>query len=72
MRAEFEYEIPLADGRKMLTLCSGALIEKVRVCHGPWEIDRFLGRLFDALDWVHAVTTQIPDPRQRMARYYGT
>jgi len=27
--------------------------------------------LFDALDWVHAVTTQITDPRQHMARYYG-
>jgi Putative transposase/Transposase zinc-binding domain len=28
-------------------------------------------RLFDPLDWVHAVTTQIPDPRQHMVRYYG-
>ena len=28
-------------------------------------------RYFDPLDWVHAVTTQIPDPRQHMVRYYG-
>jgi hypothetical protein len=28
-------------------------------------------RLFDPLDWVHVVTTQIPDPRQHMVRYYG-
>ena len=28
-------------------------------------------RLFDPLDWVHLVTTQIPDPRQHMVRYYG-
>lgn len=26
---------------------------------------------FDALDWVHAVTTQIPDPRQHLVRYQG-
>ena len=28
-------------------------------------------RTFDPLDWVHAVTTQIPDARQHMVRYYG-
>ena len=27
-------------------------------------------RLFDPLDWVHAVTTQIPDARQHLVRYY--
>lgn len=26
---------------------------------------------FDALDWIHAITTQIPDARQHMVRYYG-
>jgi len=25
----------------------------------------------DPLDWIHAVTQQIPAPRQHMARYYG-
>jgi len=29
------------------------------------------GRLFDAIDPVHAITTQIPDPRQHMVRYQG-
>ena len=28
-------------------------------------------RIFDVLDWIHAVTTQIPDPRQHLQRYYG-
>jgi len=28
-------------------------------------------RLFDPLDWVHAITTQIPDPRQHLTRYQG-
>ncbi len=28
-------------------------------------------RVFDPLDWVHAITTQIPDPGQHMVRYYG-
>jgi hypothetical protein len=28
-------------------------------------------RLFDPLDWVHAVTTQIPDARQHLVRYQG-
>jgi hypothetical protein len=27
--------------------------------------------MFDALDWVHAVTRQIPDSRQHMVRYQG-
>jgi len=27
--------------------------------------------VFDPLDWVHAITTQIPDPRQHMVRYQG-
>ena len=26
---------------------------------------------FDALDWIQAITTQIPDARQHMVRYYG-
>ena len=28
-------------------------------------------RTFDALDWVHAITTQLPDPGQHMVRYSG-
>lgn len=46
-RAEFEYEIPLPDAQELLTLCGGAVIEKLRYkafldgyC---WEIDEFLG-----------------------------
>jgi hypothetical protein len=28
-------------------------------------------RVFDPLEWVHAVTSQIPDPGQHMVRYYA-
>lgn len=47
-RAEFEYEIPLADGAALLTtLCQPALVEKVRhyvqVAGLIWEVDEFTG-----------------------------
>ena len=47
-RAEFEYEIPVADAEQMLdTLCERPLIEKVRhtLTAGPhtWEVDVFEG-----------------------------
>jgi adenylate cyclase len=46
-RAEFEYEIPLADAGQLLLLCDGPLIEKTRyvVAHAGmlWEVDEFHG-----------------------------
>ncbi len=46
-RAEFEYEIPLADAKQLLALCEGPLIEKYRrkisVEGMVWEVDEFLG-----------------------------
>jgi len=47
-RAEFEYEIPVADADEMLdTLCEGPLIEKTRrkIPAGAftWEVDEFAG-----------------------------
>ncbi len=47
-RAEYEYEVPLADADAMLSdLCTPPLIEKTRyeVCHAGhrWEIDEFHG-----------------------------
>ena len=46
-RQEFEYPIPLEDGRALLALCVGGLIEKRRhhVHHAGhlWEVDEFLG-----------------------------
>jgi CYTH domain-containing protein len=49
-RAEFEYEIPIADATEMLaTLCDGPLVEKTRyfVPHGnvTWQIDVHEGLL---------------------------
>ena len=46
-RAEFEYEIPVAETEQLLKLCDGPLIEKTRhvvVYTGTtWEIDEFHG-----------------------------
>ena len=46
-RAEYEYEIPVADAEPLLKLCDGPLIEKTRhtvACSGiTWEIDEFHG-----------------------------
>jgi len=46
-RAEFEYEIPLADAEELFKLCDGPLIEKVRhrvFYNGlTWDVDEFLG-----------------------------
>lgn len=46
-RAEFEYEIPVADGQALLALCEGPVVEKIRhLCEHAgmtWEVDEFLG-----------------------------
>ena len=46
-RAEFEYEVPLADAQALLALCDGPVIEKIRhLCPFDgmtWEVDEFLG-----------------------------
>ncbi len=46
-RAEFEYDIPLADAEQMLSMCDGPVIQKVRrlVQHDgfTWEVDEFFG-----------------------------
>ncbi len=46
-RAEFEYEIPLADARDLIGLCEAGIIDKIRhtVEHEghTWEVDEFLG-----------------------------
>jgi len=46
-RAEFEYEIPIADARELLVRCPGRLIEKRRhhldLPNGEWVVDEFGG-----------------------------
>jgi adenylate cyclase len=46
-RLEYEYAIPVAEARELLTLAAGPLIEKTRhvVTHGgfEWEVDEFHG-----------------------------
>lgn len=46
-RPEFEYPVPMAEAKELLTLCEGPIIEKIRH-HIPlgnhvWEVDEFLG-----------------------------
>ena len=46
-RDEFEYEIPLADAEKMLAMCQGRIVKKIR-WNVPykgyhWEVDEFEG-----------------------------
>lgn len=47
-RAEFEYEVPIADARQMLGYVRGAQIEKRRhhldLAGGDWVVDEFQGR----------------------------
>lgn len=47
-RAEFEYEVPIADARQILGLSRGGRIEKTRhlldVPGGEWVVDEFAGR----------------------------
>lgn len=49
VRAEYEYQIPVADARELLALCEPPLIEKRRHVveyHGSrWEVDAFEGGL---------------------------
>lgn len=46
-RAEFEYEIPVADAEQLLRLSDGPVIEKIRrviqLEDATWEVDEFLG-----------------------------
>lgn len=46
-RSEFEYPLPLADAKQLLSLCEGPRIEKIRreIQHAGmlWEVDEFLG-----------------------------
>ena len=46
-RAEFEYQVPLADAEHLLKLCEGPIIQKIRriINHkgARWEVDEFLG-----------------------------
>ncbi|CAM3641275.1 CYTH domain-containing protein [Roseateles saccharophilus] len=46
-RAEFEYEVPVADAAQLLAMSDGPVVEKIRhLCpHAgmTWEVDEFLG-----------------------------
>ena len=61
-RAEFEYEVPIADARQLLMLSRGAQIEKTRhsldLSGGDWVVDEFHGR-HEGL-WIVEVELQSP------------
>jgi adenylate cyclase len=46
-RAEFEYEIPVADAEELMKLCDGPIIDKIRRIVNyqgfNWEVDEFMG-----------------------------
>ncbi len=46
-RQEFEYPVPVDEGRALLALCSGGIVDKrrhyVRHAGHLWEVDEFLG-----------------------------
>jgi adenylate cyclase len=44
VRAEFEYRIPADDAVPLLALCGAMMLQKVRRCIGPWEVDQYEGR----------------------------
>ena len=67
-RAEFEYEVPLADAEAMLQLCEQPLIEKTRyllpqgeLC---WEVDVFAG----ANEGLIVAEIELPSPDTPFAR----
>lgn len=45
--------------------------DRVRVTTPPDPRTGQCNRTLDVLDWIHAVTTQIPDPKQHGVRYLG-
>lgn len=67
-RAEFEYEVPLADAEAMLQLCAQPLIEKTRylVPQGElcWEVDVFAG----ANTGLIVAEIELPTPDTPFAR----
>jgi adenylate cyclase len=44
VRAEYEYEIPYSDAKKLMKLCGKLVLRKIRYDIGRWEVDQFLGR----------------------------
>lgn len=60
-RIEYEYEIPLEDASRMLALCDGRVISKVRnIVHHmgmKWEVDEFL----DDLSPLTVAEIELPD-----------
>ena len=59
-RDEFEYEIPVEDAKKLLKMCTGAVLEKIRHIvpfeGNTWEVDEFKG----ALDGLTIAEIEIP------------
>lgn len=59
VRAEFEYAIPHEDGRALLVLCGDRVLQKVRMCIGRWELDRYEERHTGL--WLAEVELTRPD-----------
>lgn len=68
-RVEFEYEIPIEDARKILSLCEQPIIEKTRYRLDAgggltWEIDEFHG----VNEGLVVAEIELPDPETHFER----
>jgi adenylate cyclase len=67
-RAEFEYEIPVDDARRLLELSDGPIVRKIRrkIDHegATWEVDEFKGDN----DGLVVAEVELQDEDQRFAR----
>jgi len=66
-RSEWEYEVPVADAREMMRLCTEDLIQKTRyivpVGNLTWEVDVFEG----ALSGLIVAEVELPDENTPVA-----
>ena len=66
VRQEFEYAVPLADARSLLSLCGLRVLEKIRhEVHNSgfcWEIDEYLAPLEDLIVAEVELQSETDDP----------
>lgn len=72
-RHEFEYEVPLDDGRQMLSLCTGRILDKTRYIvpykGHIWEVDEYNGDLRGRI--VTEVELQSEDEEVELPPFVG-
>lgn len=73
IRAEFEYEIPVADARELLDMCIRPILEKRRhivpYAGKIWEVDEFLGHLFPLV--IAEIELSSPEEKYELPSFIG-